>query len=140
MAGRELSSETRMSDVRQPEGGNKISHRSNEMSKRLDEIPGVGPGARHGSWSPALLIPRAFRSGARLLGLDRARRQGTCLGGSQQASDRYLRSLCVATAVCISGIGMPTEYSWPLLRSASMPPIFSFRAVSAARRSRTHRA
>ena len=47
-------------------------HRSNETSRRLDELPGVGP-ALATALVASVADPKAFRSGARLLGLDRAR-------------------------------------------------------------------
>ena len=46
-------------------------HRSNETSKRLDEIPGVGPRSPPHWWRA--LPTRGFPIGTRLFGLDRAR-------------------------------------------------------------------
>ena len=81
-------------------------HRSNETSKRLDEIPGVGPAlatalvagvanptafrsARHFSaWVG--LVPKQYSSG----GKDK-------LGGISKQGDRYLRSLFTAGALAV---------------------------------------
>ena len=59
-------------------------HRSNETSKRLDEIPGVGP-----ALATALVAsvgdPRAFRSRAGFFGLDRARAEAELERGQGKA-------------------------------------------------------
>ena len=47
-------------------------HRSNETSKRLDDLPGVGP-ALATALVASVADPKAFRSGRGFLGMDRAR-------------------------------------------------------------------
>jgi len=81
-------------------------HRSNETSKRLDEIPGVGP-----ALATALVAsvgdPRAFRSGrdfSAWIGL--VPRQNSSggkekLGSISKRGDRYLRSLFTAGALVV---------------------------------------
>src|SRR5712691_11234726 len=81
-------------------------HRSNETSKRLDEIPGVGP-----ALATALVAsvgdPRAFRSGrdfSAWIGL--VPRQNSSggkekLGSISKRGDRYLRSLFTAGALAV---------------------------------------
>src|SRR5258705_6337112 len=51
-------------------------HRSNETSKRLDEIPGVGP-VLATALIASVADPKTFRSGRDILGLDRARAEAT---------------------------------------------------------------
>ena len=81
-------------------------HRSNETSKRLDEIPGVGP-ALATALVASVVDPKAFRSGPDL-GLDRAcaEKQHSSggkerLGNISKRGDRYLRSLFVAGALAV---------------------------------------
>ena len=81
-------------------------HRSNETSKRLDEIPGVGP-----TLATALVAsvadPRAFRSGrdfSAWIGL--VPKQNSSggkekLGNITKRGDRYLRSLFTAGALAV---------------------------------------
>jgi transposase len=81
-------------------------HRSNEMSKRLDEIPGVGPAL---ATAPVASIadPKAFRSGRNFsawVGL--VPKQNSSggkerLGGITKQGDRYLRSLFTAGALAV---------------------------------------
>src|SRR5213079_292370 len=81
-------------------------HRSNETSKRLDEIPGVGP-VLATALVASVADPRAFRSGRNFSawiglvpkqyssgGKDR-------LGSISKKGDRYLRSLFVAGALSV---------------------------------------
>ena len=79
-------------------------HRSNETTKRLDAIPGVGP-ALATALVASIGDPKAFRSGRDFLGLDWARpeaelerRQGQA-GKISKQGDRYLRSLFTAAAL-----------------------------------------
>src|ERR1700751_3200934 len=81
-------------------------HRSNEASKRLDEIPGVGP-----ALATALVAsdddPKAFRSGrdfSAWIGL--VPKQNSSggkerLGNISKRGDRYLRSLFTAGALAV---------------------------------------
>ena len=81
-------------------------HRSNETSKRLDEIPGVGP-----ALATALVVsvadPKAFRSGwnfSAWIGLvPRQHSSGgkDRLGSISKQGDRYLRSLFTAGALAV---------------------------------------
>ena len=81
-------------------------HRSNETSKRLDEIPGVGP-----TLATALVAsvadPRAFRSGrdfSAWIGLVPKQHSSggkDKLGGISKQGDRYLRSLFTAGALAV---------------------------------------
>jgi transposase len=79
-------------------------HRSNEASKRLDEIPGVGPALA--TALPASLIRRLSDPGG-IFGLDRARAEATLergkakLGSISKQGDRYLRSLFTAGALAV---------------------------------------
>jgi transposase len=81
-------------------------HRSNQTSRRLDEIPGVGP-ALATALVATVADPRAFRSGRNFSawigivpkqhssgGKDR-------LGSISKRGDRYLRSLFVAGALAV---------------------------------------
>ena len=81
-------------------------HRSNETSKRLDEIPGVGP-ALATALVASVADPKAFRSGRNFSawiglvpkqyssgGKDR-------LGSISKQGDRYLRSLFTAGALAV---------------------------------------
>ena len=81
-------------------------HRSNETSKRLDEIPGVGP-ALATALVASVADPKAFRSGRNFSawiglvpkqyssgGKDR-------LGSISKQGDRYLRSLLTAGALAV---------------------------------------
>jgi transposase len=77
-------------------------HRSNEMSMRLDDIPGVGP-----ALSTALVDPKAFRSGRNFsawIGLVPKQHSSggkDRLGGISKQGDRYLRSLFVIGALAV---------------------------------------
>jgi transposase len=81
-------------------------HRSNEMSKRLDEIPGVGP-ALATALVASIADPNAFRSGrdfSAWVGL--VPKQNSSggkekLGGITKQGDRYLRSLFTAGALAV---------------------------------------
>ena len=76
-------------------------HRSNETSKRLDEIPGVGP-ALATALVASVADPRAFRSGrdfSAWIGLVPKQHSSggkDRLGGISKQGDRYLRSLFTA--------------------------------------------
>jgi transposase len=81
-------------------------HRSNEMSKRLDQIPGVGP-ALATALVASIADPKAFRSGrdfSAWVGL--VPKQNSSggkerLGGITKQGDRYLRSLFTAGALAV---------------------------------------
>ena len=81
-------------------------HRSNETSKRLDEIPGVGP-ALATALVASVADPRAFRSGrdfSAWVGL--VPKQNSSggkerLGSITKRGDRYLRSLFTAGALVV---------------------------------------
>ena len=81
-------------------------HRSNETSKRLDEIPGVGP-ALATALVASIADPRAFRSGrdfSAWVGL--VPKQNSSggkerLGSITKRGDRYLRSLFTAGALAV---------------------------------------
>ena len=81
-------------------------HRSNETSKRLDEIPGVGP-ALATALVASIANPRAFRSGrdfSAWVGL--VPKQNSSggkekLGSITKRGDRYLRSLFTAGALAV---------------------------------------
>ena len=81
-------------------------HRSNETSKRLDEIPGVGP-ALATALVASVADPRAFRSGrdfSAWIGL--VPKQNSSggkekLGNITKRGDRYLRSLFTAGALAV---------------------------------------
>ena len=81
-------------------------HRSNETSKRLDEIPGVGP-VLATALVASVADPRAFRSGrdfSAWVGL--VPKQNSSggkekLGSITKRGDRYLRSLFTAGALAV---------------------------------------
>jgi transposase len=81
-------------------------HRSNETSRRLDEIPGVGP-ALATALVASVADPRAFRSGrdfSAWIGL--VPKQNSSggkekLGSITKRGDRYLRSLFTAGALAV---------------------------------------
>jgi transposase len=81
-------------------------HRSNEMSKRLDQIPGVGP-ALATALVASIADPKAFRSGrdfSAWVGL--VPKQNSSggkerLGGITKQGDRYLRSVFTAGALAV---------------------------------------
>jgi transposase len=81
-------------------------HRSNEMSKRLDEVPGVGP-ALATALVASVANPNAFRSGrdfSAWIGL--VPKQNSSggkdrLGNISKRGDRYLRSLFTAGALAV---------------------------------------
>ena len=81
-------------------------HRSNETSRRLDEIPGVGP-ALATALVASVADPRAFRSGrdfSAWIGLVPKQHSSggkDKLGGISKQGDRYLRSLFTAGALAV---------------------------------------
>ena len=81
-------------------------HRSNETSKRLDEIPGVGP-ALATALVASVADPRAFRSGrdfSAWIGLVPKQHSSggkDKLGSISKQGDRYLRSLFTAGALAV---------------------------------------
>jgi transposase len=80
-------------------------HRSNETSKRLDEIPGVGPALA--TALVASVDPKAFRSGRNFsawIGLVPKQHSSggkDRLGSISKQGDRYLRSLFTAGALAV---------------------------------------
>ena len=81
-------------------------HRSNQVSKRLDEVPGVGP-ALATALVGSIADPKAFRSGrdfSAWIGLVPKQNSSggkNKLGGISKRGDRYLRSLFVAGALAV---------------------------------------
>jgi len=81
-------------------------HRSNETSKRLDEVPGVGP-ALATALVASVADPRAFRSGRHFsawIGLVPKQHSSggkERLGSISKQGDRYLRSLFTAGALAV---------------------------------------
>ena len=81
-------------------------HRSNEASKRLDDIPGVGP-ALATALVASVADPKAFRSGrdfSALIGLVPKHHSSggkDKLGSISKQGDRYLRSLFTAGALAV---------------------------------------
>jgi transposase len=81
-------------------------HRSNETSKRLDDIPGVGP-ALATALVASVADPKAFRSGrdfSAWIGLVPKQRSSggkEKLGNISKRGDRYLRSLFAAGALAV---------------------------------------
>jgi len=81
-------------------------HRSNQVSKRLDELPGVGP-ALATALVASVADPKAFRSGrdfSAWIGLVPKQHSSggrERLGGISNQGDRYLRSLFVAGALAV---------------------------------------
>src|SRR5262245_60845981 len=81
-------------------------HRSNETSKRLDDIPGVGP-ALATALVASVADPKAFRSGRNFsawIGLVPKQRSSggkDRLGSISKQGDRYLRSLFTAGALAV---------------------------------------
>ena len=81
-------------------------HRSSETSKRLDEIPGVGP-ALATALVASVANPRAFRSGrdfSAWIGLVPKQHSSggkDKLGSMSKQGDRYLRSLFTAGALAV---------------------------------------
>ena len=81
-------------------------HRSNEASKRLDEIPGVGP-ALATALVASVANPRAFRSGRDFSAwIELVPRQHSSggkdkLGSISKHGDRYLRGLFTAGALAV---------------------------------------
>ena len=81
-------------------------HRSNETSKRLDEIPGVGP-ALATALVASVADPKSFRSGrdfSAWIGLVPKQHSSggrEKLGGISKQGDRYLRSLFTAGALAV---------------------------------------
>src|SRR6516164_8014658 len=81
-------------------------HRSNETSRRLDEIPGVGP-ALATALVASVVDPKAFRSGRNFsawIGLVPKQHSSggkDRLGGISKQGDRYLRSLFTAGALAV---------------------------------------
>jgi len=81
-------------------------HRSNQVSKRLDELPGVGP-ALATALVASVADPKVFRSGrdfSAWIGLVPKQHSSggrERLGGISKQGDRYLRSLFVAGALAV---------------------------------------
>jgi transposase len=81
-------------------------HRSNEMSKRLDDVPGVGP-ALATALVASVADPKAFRSArdfSAWIGLVPKQRSSggkDRLGSISKQGDRYLRSLFTAGALAV---------------------------------------
>jgi transposase len=81
-------------------------HRSNEMSQRLDEVPGVGP-ALATALVASVADPKAFRSGrdfSAWIGLVPKQHSSggkDRLGSISKQGDRYLRSLFTAGALAV---------------------------------------
>ena len=81
-------------------------HRSNQTSKRLNCIPGVGP-LLATALVASVADPKNLPIGSQLLGLDRAGSQTALergrdrLGSISKQGDRYLRSLFVAGALAV---------------------------------------
>jgi transposase len=81
-------------------------HRSSEISRRLDDCPGVGP-ALATALVASVADPRAFRSGRNFsawIGLVPKQRSSggkDRLGSISKQGDRYLRSLFVAGALAV---------------------------------------
>src|SRR5215470_14475185 len=81
-------------------------HRSSEASKRLDDIPGVGP-ALATALVASVADPKAFRSGrdfSAWIGLVPKQRSSggkDKLGGISKQGDRYLRSLFTVGALAV---------------------------------------
>ena len=81
-------------------------HRSNQVSKRLDELPGVGP-ALATALVASVADPKVFRSGrdfSAWIGLVPKQNSSggkNKLGGISKRGDRYLRSLFVAGALAV---------------------------------------
>ena len=81
-------------------------HRSNEMSRRLDEIPGVGP-VLATALVASVADPKAFRSGRNFsawVGLVPKQHSSggkDKLGSISKQGDRYLRSLFMAGALAV---------------------------------------
>lgn len=81
-------------------------HRSHETSKRLDEVPGVGP-ALATALVASIADPKAFRSGrdfSAWIGLVPKQHSSggrDRLGGISKQGDRYLRSLFMAGALAV---------------------------------------
>jgi transposase len=81
-------------------------HRSNEMSKRLDEVPGIGP-ALATALVASVANPKAFRSGrdfSAWIGLVPKQHSSggkDRLGSISKQGDRYLRSLFTAGALAV---------------------------------------
>jgi transposase len=78
-------------------------HRSNEMSKRPDEIPGVGP-ALATALVASIADPKAFRSGRNFsawVGLVPKQNSSGGKEGITKQGDRYLRSLFKAGALAV---------------------------------------
>jgi transposase len=84
-------------------------HRSNETSKRLDAIPGVGP-ALATALVASVPDPKAFRSGRNFsawIGLVPKQHSSggkDKLGSISKQGDRYLRSLFTAGALAAPGV------------------------------------
>jgi transposase len=81
-------------------------HRSNETSKRLDEVPGIGP-ALATALVASVAAPKAFRSGRDfsawigLVPMQNSSGGKEKLGGISKQGDRYLRSLFTAGALAV---------------------------------------
>src|SRR2546427_2883785 len=114
-------------------------HRSNEASKRLDDIPGVGP-ALATALVASVADPKAFRSGrdfSAWIGLVPKQRSSggkDKLGGISKQGDRYLRSLFTAGALAALPHAQIPSTQQP-------PPVFALfgpRPPQGAPRARAH--
>ena len=82
-------------------------HRSDEASRRLDAIPGVGPMLADRLWLPSVADPKVFRSGrnsSAWIGLVPKQHSSggkDRLGSISKQGDRYLRSLFMAGALAV---------------------------------------
>ena len=104
-------------------------HRSNETSKRLDEIPGVGP-ALATALVASIADPKAFRSGrdfSAWIGLVPKQHSSggrDRLGSISKQGDRYLRSLFTAGALAViryAKIHRTTHRPWLTVLLARRP-------------------
>ena len=93
-------------------------HRSNETSKRLDEIPGVGP-ALATALVASITDPKAFRSGrdfSAWIGLVPKQHSSggrEKLGSISKQGDRYLRNLFTAGALAGNPLRQNPRYQAP---------------------------
>src|SRR2546426_10140302 len=100
-------------------------HRSNETSKRLDAIPGVGP-ALATALVASVPDPKAFRSGRNFsawIGLVPKQHSSggkDKLGSISKQGDRYLRSLFTAGALA----GIPSVQIHSATKLATLTELF----------------
>jgi transposase len=81
-------------------------HRSHETSKRLDEIPGVGP-ALATALVASIADPKAFRSGTRLLGLDCVGAEAAFERGAKRNSAVSASKVIATCAACSRQARLP---------------------------------